>query len=138
MTAHEQQPVASPPSRTSDCGQCRQCPITCDRVVYPSACVDSGCDRLYSETRHGRVVMGCAAGVFRAEIDVARFQLAQRSRFGFGALKVARAPFAICKTAVDEAFPHRAAGACRNPEFLLDEMRRTAMNLDPDQVAPSR
>jgi hypothetical protein len=113
---------------------CRQCPVTCDRVVYPAGCVDADCEKLYSEDRDGRIVMGCAAGVFRAEIDVERFELAQRSRFGFGALRVERDPLAVCRTSVDEAFPHRSEQACTNPEFLLDEMRRRVLNLDASEA----
>jgi hypothetical protein len=102
--------------------------------VYPAGCVDAGCERLYSEEQDGRIVMGCAAGVFRAQIDVELFELAQRSRLGFGALRVERDPLAMCRTAVDEAFPHRAVEPCRNPEFLLDEIHRTTPNLGASET----
>jgi hypothetical protein len=122
----------------TDEGRCRQCPVTCDRVVYPAGCVDSECERLYTEERDGRVVMGCAAGVYRAEIDIELFELCQRTRHGFGGLRVEREPLEVCRTSVDEAFPHRAESAdCSNPEFLIDEMRRRVMNIDASEGAPA-
>ena len=119
------------------CGSCRRCPVTCDRVVYPAGCVASGCAKLYSATRAGRVVMGCAAGVYRAEIDVELFELAEEGPIGFGALRVECDPTIMCRTSVDEAYPHRAETACSNPDFLLDEMRRRVMNVDPGELGGS-
>lgn len=113
------------------------CRVTCDRVVYPSGCVDSGCAQLYAAARHGRAVMGCRKGVFRAEIDIERFELAQRSRFGFGALRAERHPLEVCRTSVEEAFPHQVDEGCRNPEFLLDELRRRVLNLGEAEAEPA-
>ncbi|HWH14568.1 MAG TPA: hypothetical protein VNT51_07465 [Miltoncostaeaceae bacterium] len=99
-------------------GSCRMCPVSCDRVVYPSGCVEAGCTRLYTyDTDDGRRVMGCMEKVYRVEIDVEAFQALQRTRAGFGALRVWREPLAVCRCAVEPTFVHRPHGACVNPAF---------------------
>lgn len=87
-------------------------------MVYPAACMRDGCPRLYTYTRDGREVMGCLDRVFWAEIDVERFRALQRTRAGFGALRVWRTPTARCETAVDQPLAHRPHGPCVNPSFL--------------------
>ncbi len=99
-------------------GACGQCPVRCERVVYPSGCIQSGCPRLYSYVRDGREVMGCLDRVFWAEIDVERFRALQRTRAGFGGLRVWREPSAICRCAIERTFDHRPHGPCVNPDFL--------------------
>ena len=111
-------------TRDGAAGSCRMCPVSCDRVVYPSGCVESGCNRLYVYDAHGRRVMGCMEKVFRAEIDLEAFRAMQRTRAGFGALRVWREPLAVCRCAVEPTFQHRPHGECLNPAF-----RRSAPDL---------
>lgn len=104
--------------RDGAAGSCRMCPVSCDRVVYPSGCLESGCTRLYVYDRDdGARVMGCLEKVFRVEIDVAAFQAMQRTRAGFGALRVWRRPLEICRCAVEPTFLHRPHGECVNRDF---------------------
>lgn len=98
-------------------GVCRACPVRCTQVVYASHCVASGCPQLYRVERFERPVMGCVAGVFRVEIDEEAFQALQRTRVGFGGLRVWSTPLPQCHCAVEPAFEHRLAGVCVNPEF---------------------
>ena len=86
--------------------------------MYPSACVRNACPRLYVYERDGREVMGCLDRVFWAEIDVARFRALQRTRDGFGALRVWRTPTAMCETQIERPMLHRPHGPCVNPAFL--------------------
>lgn len=99
-------------------GACSKCAVRCERVVYPSGCLESGCERLYTYTRAGREVMGCLDKVFWAEIDRQRFDALQRTREGFGALRVWCAPHAQCHCAIERAFDHRPHGPCVNPGFV--------------------
>lgn len=98
-------------------GGCRECPVRCTRVVYVSGCVASQCPKLYAYERFGRRVMGCIDRVFRVEVDVEAFTELQRTRAGFGGLRVWREPNAYCQCAVEPAFEHRHPGACVNPGF---------------------
>lgn len=100
-------------------GSCRQCPVSCERVVYPVGCLESGCSRLYSYEEDGRTWMGCLEGVYRAEIDLERFRALQRTKAGFGALRAVREPLPICRAEVERTFEHRGDGPCVNPDFLL-------------------
>lgn len=100
-------------------GSCRQCPVTCERVVQPAGCVESGCARLYSYEREGRTWMGCLEGVFGVEIDLDGFRRLQRTAAGFGGLRAAREPLGICHSRVERTFEHRGAEPCVNPDFLL-------------------
>jgi hypothetical protein len=99
-------------------GACGQCAVRCERVVYPSGCQESGCERLYVYERDGRQVMGCLDRVFWAEIDVERFRDLQRTRAGFGGLRVWREPNAVCHCAIERIFDHRPHGPCVNPAFV--------------------
>lgn len=98
-------------------GSCRLCPVACDRLVYPSGCLESACSRLYTYEFDGRPVMGCLEGVFGVEIDVEAFRTMQRTRAGFGALRVRGEPLPQCHCVIDQTFPHRPHGACGNPGF---------------------
>jgi hypothetical protein len=99
-------------------GACGQCAVRCERLVYPAGCQESGCERLYVYERDGREVMGCLDKVFWAEIDVEGFRALQRTRAGFGGLRVWREPHALCQCAIERSLPHRPHGPCVNPEFL--------------------
>lgn len=102
-------------------GSCRQCPVACERVVYPAGCLRSGCPNLRTRDADGRTWMGCAAGVFAVQIDTERFARMQRTALGFGALRVARPPLPICHAEVQRTFAHRGGGPCVNPDFLLSD-----------------
>jgi len=47
-------------------GSCRQCAVSCERVVYPSRCFDGACPRLYLHEAGGRT------GVARFEVVLHR------------------------------------------------------------------
>jgi hypothetical protein len=111
-------------TRTSaEAAACRRCAVWCDKVVYPSGCVESGCPNLYSYEEHGRTFVGCLERVFRVEIDLGAIMRAEARRPGFGALRAMREPLKICRVDVEPAFEHRACGACLNPDFLLSGTR---------------
>lgn len=111
-------------SSRGSAGSCRGCPVSCERVVYPAGCLESGCARLYSHEEEGRTWFGCVEGVFGAEVDLARFRALQATRTGFGALRAAREPLPICRAGVERTFEHRADGPCVNPDFLLSASSR--------------
>lgn len=102
----------------TEAGGCRRCPVSCERLVYPAGCIESGCSRVYSYEQHGRMVFGCIEKVFGVEIDRAAFDAMQRQAGGFGALRVVGEPLSICRSAVDPTFAHRGDGGCVNPDFL--------------------
>ncbi len=99
--------------------ECRECCSFCDRVVHPAGC--GGCPYLYSydDEHTGSRYMGCLAKVFKVEIDVGLFGEAERTRHGFGAVKVTGTPRPQCLLSVERAYD--GAGepfACVNPDFL--------------------
>ncbi|MGD9572309.1 MAG: hypothetical protein AB7V62_10515 [Thermoleophilia bacterium] len=100
-------------------GSCRQCPVSCERVVQPAGCLESGCPRLYAHEREGRTWVGCLSGVFDVEIDLDGLHRLQRTKAGFGGLRAAREPLPICRSHVERTFEHREAPGCVNPDFLL-------------------
>lgn len=61
--------------------------------------------------------MGCIQRVFRVEVDVEGFGDLQRTRVGFGGLRVWAEPLDRCQCAVEPAFEHRHPGECVNPGF---------------------
>ena len=63
--------------------------------------------------------MGCLHKVFGTEIDVELFGDAERSRGGFGAVKVTGAPLQRCDFSVEQAFDGAGAVAyqCVNRRF---------------------
>lgn len=84
-------------------------------------CIDSGCPYLYlyDDEDTGRRYMGCMNKVFRAEIDVEAFEAAQRTRHGFGGVKMTGAAIAQCRTTVERAYDgYGDAFDCRNPNFF--------------------
>lgn len=110
-------PVADP----RELHECRQCCTFCDRVVQPAGCIAAGCPYLYlyDDEDSGRRFMGCMNKVFRAEIDVAAFEAAQRTRHGFGGVKMTGVPQPQCRTAVERAYDgHGEPFDCVNPGFF--------------------
>lgn len=117
------QTISDSPALDRLSSSCRRCAVTCDKVVYPSGCLASGCDRLVRHDESGRTFVGCSEKVFRVEIDLDLLITAEGYRGGFGGLRVASDPLPVCQTAVDLAFPHREMGPCLNPDFRFSAPR---------------
>jgi len=65
--------------------------------------------------------MGCMNKVFRGEIDVAVFEEAERTRLGFGGVKMTGHPISRCKFTVEKAYDGDGdAFDCVNPQFFVD------------------
>ena len=96
--------------RRTELNECRQCSTFCDRVIRPATCVAAACPALYQydDPLTGRRYMGCLHKVFATEIDVALFEEAERTRAGYGAVKLAGAPLRRCAFQVEQAFDWRA------------------------------
>jgi hypothetical protein len=109
------------PARTIESSECRQCCAFCDRVVHPAGCVASGCRYLYfyDDDGTGTRYMGCLNKVFKVEIDVRLFEEAERTRHGYGGVKLSRAPLAQCRTSVERAYAGNGEPfECVNPSFF--------------------
>ncbi len=111
--------------RQTDANECRRCATFCDRVIAPAACVAQDCPFLYSydEPLSGRRFMGCMQRVFATEIDVELFREAERTRAGFGTVRLAGYPLARCSFEVERAYETPATPAtpdkrCVNPRFF--------------------
>jgi hypothetical protein len=105
-------------ARQKQVNECRQCSTFCDRVIKPATCVAAGCPALYhyDDPLSGRRYMGCLHKVFATEIDVELFAEAERTRAGFGVVKLAGQPHARCAFAVERAFPD--LDECVNRRFF--------------------
>jgi hypothetical protein len=106
------------PTASGTRSECRACRVGCDRVVYPSACIERSCPNLYAyESWEGQRFVGCLRRVFAPEIDHDLLRVATEAG-GFGALRCTGAPLPICKVAVEQAYPHRLdLLGCVDPEF---------------------
>lgn len=119
--------MASPARTGSTTNECRRCATYCDRVIDPATCVAADCPALYSydDPLTGARYMGCMEKVFGVEIDVALFEKAQRTRAGFGTVKLTGTPQARCAFSVEQAFAGGETHAfqCVNRRFadLPDE-----------------
>jgi hypothetical protein len=102
--------------------ECRQCSTFCDRVIRPASCVQAGCAFLfqYDDPLSGRRYMGCMQKVFAPEIDVEMFEAAERTRLGFGAVKLSRPPLRRCAFEIERAYAGTDAegGRCVNRRFF--------------------
>jgi hypothetical protein len=90
-------------------------------VVHPSGCIASGCAYLYlyDDEETGRRFMGCMNKVFRGEIDQELFQQAERTRHGFGGVKMSGLPLPQCRSSVERAYDgYTEAFECVNPGFF--------------------
>ncbi len=107
--------------RQTEANECRRCSTFCDRVIAPAGCVAQECPFLYSydEPLSGRRFMGCMHRVFATEIDVELFREAERTRHGFGGVKLTGATTPRCRTTVERAY-HGGGDAfsCVNPRFF--------------------
>ena len=66
--------------RPQDEVECRLCEVHCDKVVYPSACMERSCPFVYAYEEHGHTFMGCMQKVYEVEIDVDMVRAAERRR----------------------------------------------------------
>jgi hypothetical protein len=101
-------------------GSCRLCRVYCDWVIDLAGCQDTACVNLYGyDDAEGRRVIGCLAGVFRAELDREAVDGVRAQQGGrFGGLRAVRRPLPVCRAAVERAYPSRVeAVGCLNPEF---------------------
>ena len=63
--------------------------------------------------------MGCMNKVFRGEIDVELFRAAERTRHGFGGVKMTGLPLPQCRSSVERAYDGFGdAFDCVNPRFF--------------------
>ncbi len=105
-------------------------------MVHPAGCIASGCRflYLYDDEETGRRFMGCMNKVFRGEIDQELFQQAERTRHGFGGVKMSGLPLPQCRSSVDRAYDgYTEAFECVNPGFFqkptVDELSDAAFDL---------
>jgi hypothetical protein len=107
------------PLRPQDEVECRQCEVRCDKVVYPGACVETGCPFLYAYEDHGHTFIGCMQKVYAVEIDLDMLRAAEARREGFGAVRALRRPLPMCRAEVEPCYEGRSGElGCVNPEFL--------------------
>lgn len=101
-------------------GECRRCSAFCDKLVEPRGCLEQRCEYLYSyEDRFsGNRFMGCLRKVFRAEVDVELFELAE-SAGGYGGLRMTARPLSQCQFTVEPAYSGAGEGfSCVNRRFF--------------------
>src|ERR671918_17848 len=107
--------------RRADVNECRRCSTFCDRVIAPATCVADDCPYLYTydDPLSGRRFMGCVQQVFATEIDVELFHAAERTKVGFGTVRLASAPLRRCRFEVEQAYDGRGLEAyrCVNKRF---------------------
>lgn len=91
----------------------------CDKIVYPSACIDRSCPFLYSYVAHGHTYMGCIQKVYGVEIDLDLLQAAEMHSGGFGAVRANKRPLPMCSSRVESCYESRTDDlGCVNPEFF--------------------
>lgn len=101
-------------------GECRQCGAYCDKLVEPRGCLEARCRYLYSyeDQLSGNRYMGCLQKVFRAEVDVDMFELAENAG-GYGGLRMTGQPLAQCQFTVEPAYSGGGDGfECVNRRFF--------------------
>jgi hypothetical protein len=111
------------PVSVIEASECRQCCSFCDRVVLPSGCLARNCPYLYlyDDEDTGARYMGCVNKVFKVEIDMAVFNEAERTRHGYGGVKMTGLPLPQCRTSVERAYDgYGSAFECVNPGFFSD------------------
>ena len=111
--------VTELPLRPQDELECRRCEVHCDKVVYPSACVERACPFMYAYEEFGHTYIGCMQRVYGVEIDLEMLGEAEERSEGFGAMRTTRAPLPMCRVEVEECYGTGRSGdlGCVNPEF---------------------
>ena len=116
--AHAAAPATELPLRPQDELECRRCAVHCDKVVYPSACVDRACPFLYAFQEFGHTYIGCMQKVYDVEIDFDLLRAAEHTG-GFGAVRATHRPLPICQVEVESCYEGRGSDVgCLNPEFF--------------------
>ncbi len=113
-------PIRQSEERKSTAGECRECRTFCDKLVDPAGCMEIGCRFLYSyeDVATGQRFMGCINKVFKGEIDVDAFVLAEFSG-GFGGIKMTGEPLPQCQFTVERAYEGDGpAYECVNKRFF--------------------
>ena len=107
------------PLRPQDELECRRCDVHCDKVVYPSACLERACPFVYACEEFGHTYIGCMQKVYGVEINLEMLRAAEARREGFGAVRTTGAPLPMCRVEVEECYGQERSGAlgCVNPEF---------------------
>ena len=108
-------------AKTREATECRQCCAFCDKMIEPRGCIEMGCPFLYTyeDQAGGHRYMGCLQKVFAVEIDVDMFEKAERTRQGFGGIKAASEPLAMCPMSVERSYEGQGgAFTCTNPRFF--------------------
>ena len=109
-------------ARQTRSNECRRCSTFCDRVIAPATCLAAGCVFLYEfdDPLSGRRYMGCMQKVFASEIDVELFAAAERTRCGYGAVKLTGTPLRRCAFEVERAYAGTSAegSRCSNRRFF--------------------
>jgi hypothetical protein len=110
--------VKSLPLHPQEEMQCRRCEVHCDKVVYPAACLGTGCPFVYSYEAWGNTYVGCMQKIYAVEIDLDMLQAAERRQAGFGAVRALRQPLPMCRAEVESTYTSRSDDTgCVNPEF---------------------
>ena len=111
--------VTELPLRPQDELECRRCEVHCDKVVYPSACVERACPFMYAYEEFGHTYIGCMQRLYGVEIDLEMLGEAEAHSEGFGAMRTMRAPLPMCRVEVEECYGTGRSGdlGCVNPEF---------------------
>jgi hypothetical protein len=111
--------AAELPLRPQDELECRRCDIHCDKVVYPSACIERACPFLYAYEEFGHTYIGCMQKVYAVEIDLDLLRAAEAHREGFGAVRSVGTPLPMCQVEVESCYGAERSGelGCVNPEF---------------------
>ena len=109
-------------ARSTQGNECRRCSTFCDRVIRPATCLAQDCAFLfeYDDPLDGRRYLGCMQKVFEAEIDVELFEEAERTRAGYGAVTLSRAPLRRCAFEVERAYAGTSSegSRCVNRRFF--------------------
>jgi hypothetical protein len=112
--------AASPGQSTREIGECRRCRGFCDKLIEPAGCIAVNCRFLYSyeEAASGRRFMGCMNKVFKGEIDLDLFLLAERAG-GYGGIKMSGELLPQCQFSVERAYEGDGpAYECVNKRFF--------------------
>ena len=98
-------PLRQREEKRSSAGECRECRAFCDKLVDPAGCLELGCEYLYSyeDINTGQRYMGCMNKVFKAEIDMDAFVLAEMAG-GFGGMKMTGDPMPQCQFTVERSY----------------------------------
>lgn len=87
-------------------GECRECRCFCDKLVEPAHCIEIECRNIYSyrDEVNQRLYVGCLEKVFKVEIDLELMNELERSKIGFGGIKLAAPTLKQCAFFVESTF----------------------------------